>query len=355
MVWFILILKEMSLKGFHTMNKKNVQGDTTYSIDEFEVDPSWEKDFGEKYFEYRRRWEKAKNDNKLYDFPLFLEVDTLNDCNYKCPACPAVTLNSHDKNKKLPEYLIEKLIAECEQERLHSITLDHGSEPLMNRNITNIILQFKEIKVIDIFLHTNGSLLTKEVSRQLIQNGLTKINFSLDAVTPETYSRMRVGGNYDRVLDNIMSFLEVKQSFGKSYPRTRVSFVCTDENENEREAFFDFWKDKVNVIAFQGKRDYRKIFFEKNDSGEHKGAIYTQKGYKCNQLWQLLVVDSNGDILPCLQDYKHQYVLGNLKDMSIKEAWHSQKMNKLRGKHLNGLWHKENMCSKCVSCRYEST
>lgn len=332
--------------------KNDVKWDGIYSIGEIEVDPSWKKDFDKEYFEYRRQWEKASNDKALFDFPLFLEVDTLTDCNYKCPMCPAVTLSSHDKNKRLSEHLLEKLITECEKENLASITLDHGSEPLMNKDIANIFLKFKEAKVIDIFLHTNGSLLTKEISRKLIQNGLTKINFSLDALTPETYSKIRVGGDYNKVFDNIMTFLDVKKSFGKSYPRTRVSFICSDKNEHERDAFFNFWKGKVNVIAFQGKRDYRKMFLKQNENAEDKDIAYTQNKYRCSQLWQLLVVDSNGDILPCLQDYKKQYVLGNLKDMLIKEAWHSKKMNDLREKHLNSSWHEADMCFKCVAYRY---
>ena len=40
-------------------------------------------------------------------------------------------------------------------------------------------------------LNNNGSALTKKRAEQIIDSGLTRLRFSLDAFTPETYSKVR--------------------------------------------------------------------------------------------------------------------------------------------------------------------
>ena len=45
----------------------------------------------------------------------------------------------------------------------------------------------------DIMINTNGSPLTARRSQQLLDSGLTRLRFSLDAATPETYKKVRVG------------------------------------------------------------------------------------------------------------------------------------------------------------------
>lgn len=319
--------------------------DSSYFINEIEVDDSWQKDLPDEYFEYRKLWDAATNDRVLFDFPLFLEVQMLTACNYACPYCPTVILDSQDPKLRLPDDMVQQVIDECAKEGLPSITFDHGSEPTIDKRLPDHIRRFKEAGVIDIFVHTNGSLLTPELSRELIEGGLTKINISLDAVTEETYKKVRVGGKYDRVIENVENFLEIKKELGKSYPRTRVSFVVDKENVEEKKDFFEFWKDKVNVITFQDQRDYKAMFQE-------GGAVAPtiNQSFKCSQLWQLMVIGTEGDLLPCLQDYKHDYHLGNLKSVSIKEAWNSERANELRNIHSSGNYHELPKCATCVDC-----
>lgn len=42
--------------------------------------------------------------------------------------------------------------------------------------------------------------------------GLTHIMISLDAATPETYSVIRVGGDYEKVVKNIENFVKWEMS-----------------------------------------------------------------------------------------------------------------------------------------------
>ena len=44
----------------------------------------------------------------------------------------------------------------------------------------------------DIMINTNASALTPKRSQQLLDSGITRLRFSLDAATPETYKKVKL-------------------------------------------------------------------------------------------------------------------------------------------------------------------
>jgi len=318
--------------------------DNSYNIKELEVDPSWANDFKEDYLEYRKIWSMA-SDGHLFDFPLFLEVESTYACNYRCPKCPRTAIMHEGKSGSLSPALFDKLFAEAARYKLPSITFSHGGEPLMRSDLAQLVAKARDAGIIDRMIHTNGYLLDYRRSVDLLASGLTKINISLDAASPEVYDRVRPGGDYQTVVDNVESFLRAKRESGKSYPRVRVSFVVSEENRHEQARFYDLWKDKVNVISFQKMYDFEKSH---SDTGAAAKDCSAMK-YRCSQLTQLLTVNCNGDIYICEHDYNREYVLGNLATHTIHECWHSEQMNRFRELHKNNRFHEIAMCCKCVS------
>ena len=326
--------------------EEDVVIDSSYNIKEIEVDNSWTRDLSDDSFlEYRKKWDLANQHQYLFDFPLFLEVETSYACNYRCPKCPRQALQHTKKSNFLSNKLLDKLFDEVKQYRMPSITFSHGGEPLMRKDLPELIRKAKDSFILDRMFHTNGSLLSRELCFNLIESGLTKINFSLDAASPTSYNKLRVGGNYKKVIANINEFLQIKKEIGKSYPRVRVSFVISDENKNEQKKFYDLWKDKVNVIAFQQCYDFSKM--KRSSNYELKNQAFST--YCCSQLWQLLTVTCEGDILICEHDYGHENVLGNLKTHTIYECWHSDTTKRFRELHFKNRWYEIPMCRKCIN------
>ena len=321
--------------------------DQSYHIREIEVDPGWKEDLfcDPAYVEYRRKWELASNDHIVYDFPLFLEVEASYSCNFACPPCPRHFFPSVPKYGLLANDLLDKIYAEAKERGLTSMGYSHGGEPLIRKDIPEQMRKARAAGILDRMIHTNASLLTKDMSEELIESGMTKINFSLDAATPEIYAKTRIGGDFDETMENIRHFLEAKKKFGKGYPRVRVSFIVSDDNRHEMQAFYDLWKDKVNIVAFQQEYDFAKR--------EALHGIYKKLGkdtFCCSEPFQLLTITRDGDIILCIHDYAHEVVLGNLKTHTIYECWHSETMNKFRSLHLQNRWNEVSPCSKCVNC-----
>ena len=81
------------------------------------------------------------------------------------------------------------------------------------------------------------------------------------------------------------------------------------------------------------------------DMGVKKKGVISS--WICPQLWQRMVVLWDGTILPCNHDDELLMSLGNIKNISIKESWNSDKLNNLRDKHKKKLSHNIKACNGC--------
>ncbi len=327
-------------------------------IDEIEIDPSWETNYSEAYYLYRSQFKKAQRREWVGSFPLSIEIEASYHCNLRCPYCPrGVGVGERGLGHMDPS-LWEKILAEARRYGLKSILMDHEAESLMNPLLPKMVREAKAAGVLDIWLHTNANLLSLKKSEELIDSGLTKINFSIDASKEETYNELRVGGNFQRVIQNVRQFLLLKKKKKANHIRTRVSFVEQKENMGEKKLFFDFWKKQtgLNIIAFQECIDFSP--FERPDDEVHLAERELEKRYQgaepfhCSMPWEMPVIDTEGNVLPCgspVREHSKDFILGNLnKGDTIHSCWNGAKMKALRTLHEKGEWYKNPMCRVCV-------
>lgn len=327
-------------------------------IKEVELDSSWRENLSEEFKDYRRKFEKAQARGHLAGFPMSLEIEASYYCNLKCPLCPRMVAIGEKKNRHMAGECWAKIVSECSEHKVYAMLMDHEAESLMNPKLFEMISQAKAAGIIDVWLHTNANLLLPKVSKKLIDAGLTKINFSLDAATKGTYDKVRVGGNFDKVLRNIHTFLKLKVERNAHYLRTRVSFVEQEANIHEKRAFYEMWKDVpgLNLITFQEAIDFGP--FETPDDDWNKpeselDAKYSkEKPFYCSQPWEMPIIDVEGNINPCgspVREHTKSFTLGNiLSGDTIEACWNGKKMKELRNLHDRGEWYKSNMCRVCV-------
>lgn len=329
---------------------------THYSRDE-EINVTLGNLIGEKFRAYRTLWDQANRFEVVTDFPLFLQVDMNQRCNYRCPHCIVGT------PERIPEYYgpeelhfadFKRIVDEGAQYGCPSISPQGSNEPLLIKNIEDWIRYAHDRGFIDIMMNTNASALTETRARRLLDSGITRLRFSLDAVTPETYATVRVGSQpLDQVVGNIERFLELKEKGGYKLPVTGVSFCRMAINEHEAEAFMAYWADKVDIVSFQtfvppvDVGDYTRFYA--SDQRQH-GA---PENFMCPQPFQRVVI-RNYDITPCCVVFSSRLKIGDLRHDTIHKAWHSPLMNELRALHRKGQYARNPVCHKCVGLIYPS-
>jgi MoaA/NifB/PqqE/SkfB family radical SAM enzyme len=109
-------------------------------------------------------------------------------------------------------------------------------EPLSHPNILNMVRAAKALGS-TVELITNGTLLSKSVSSELVAAGLDKLWVSLDGATPESYTDVRLGAALPEVLNNLYEF---RRSRWKKYmpeffdlhlkPQIGIVFVAMKRN-----------------------------------------------------------------------------------------------------------------------------
>jgi len=84
-------------------------------------------------------------------------------------------------------------------------------EPLAHPRIAEMVKKAKKIGS-SVELITNGTLLTPDMSRRLLDAGLNMLWVSLDGATPESYADVRLGSALPEVLANITAFRKARQT-----------------------------------------------------------------------------------------------------------------------------------------------
>ena len=310
---------------------------------------------GKKFEKYREKWDAINRFELETDFPLFLQLETNQICNLRCPSCPigqpGTNAKKYISSGKMDWNLYQKIILEGEKYDCPSMEPQGTNEPFLDQNLENSIRFAADHGFIDIMLNTNGTLLTEERARKVLKSGITRLRFSLDAATKETFEKVRLGAKYDSTMKNIERFLEIKKQEKFDLPVVGVNFCKTKFNEHEEEAFIEKWNDKVDIIVIQ---DFQPPDLDTNYSEFLSSkSVFREKiqesGYNCQQPWQRVLVRSNGEVCPCCAFFSEELSLGNLKDHSLHELWNSKEMHDLRVMHKRGNYEENPWCKKCVN------
>ncbi|MBF0231430.1 MAG: radical SAM protein [Desulfamplus sp.] len=302
---------------------------------------------GEDFKIYRQKWDKVNQFELETEFPMFLHIETSYKCNFHCPMCTQGIPQLKEKfgySERMTTEKIVKILEEGKKYGCASVSFQGDNEPFLMKDVTKWFALAKEYGFQDIMVNTNGSIMTEKIAEEVINSGLTRLRFSLDAITEETYSKIRLGGNFNRTMANIDLFLKKKKELNSPLPKVGVNFVKMTLNEHEMQEFRDYWNQRVDFVVIQE-------FMTPDTEGEYetlKGK--TQKpvsDFKCNQPWQRLYIRGNGEVTPCCAMFSSYLKLGNLDSDSLYDLWNSKEAKELRKLHADGRYYENPICLKC--------
>lgn len=302
---------------------------------------------GESFRNYRALWDKVNAFEKETAFPLFLHIEPNYRCNFRCPMCTQGNPDLMEKFGYSERLTTKDIVGILEEGRRHncpSISFQGDNEPFLIKEIPDWFAMARDAGFLDIMVNSNGSVMTTRLADRILESGLTRIRFSLDAVTEETYGKIRIGGNFKKVVKNIEYFLKVRSLRNAALPRVGVNFVKMAINVHELESFVDCWNDKVDFIVVQD-------FMAPDIDGDYHSLDVANRApvndFRCAQPWQRLYIRGNGDVTACCAMFNSLLKLGNIKEQSLHEIWHSQNARDLRRLHKEGRFRENEVCLKC--------
>ena len=281
-------------------------------------------------------------------YPILVEFDLSNRCNHKCEFC---TFKYIKDRSVLDTDLAMRSIDEFAAGGVKSINWTGGGEPLLHKDFCDIIRHAGSTGI-DQGVFTNGSLLTDKTIDALLDTH-SWVRISIDAATRETYEQIRRVDDFERVTRNIRRLVEAKKKKNSS-TTIGIGFIITPDNYAEIEKFSDLitdlgvdygqykpcikgFNDKEQISGEWWKQEVNPILeevFEKNKKAVVNLYKLTDliessfdKAYeKCYGHIFCPCIGASGDVWLCthLRGLK-KYSLGNLKDNTFDEIWHSKK------------------------------
>jgi radical SAM protein with 4Fe4S-binding SPASM domain len=282
-----------------------------------------------------------KKSSRLPYLPIRLWVELTSHCNYRCVMCPNKDLDKKDKGY-MPFELYEKIINEAKA-FVFDINLAHRGESMLHPHLVDAVRLAKENRLYT-RLHTNGSLLTEDAARKIVASGLDRLSFSFDGYNRETYESIRVGGDFDKTITNIVRFLEIKKESGSKKPETAIEVINFDKLSQPEfaRAREDFHKRFVDLPLDSFVMKELHNWAGEIDKDQDKNAYSV-----CPFPWNALVIFWDGAVLPCTQDFFGHYIVGNVKEESLQEIWNGERLKHLREKLSAGDLAEFVTCSNC--------
>jgi MoaA/NifB/PqqE/SkfB family radical SAM enzyme len=220
-----------------------------------------------------------------------LAVD--DSCNLRCPSCRNkqifVASGSYLKTRIK---IIDKIIKFLKTLN-HGVLVHIGSDgdPFASLVYRYFMREAADIKNLNFSFQTNGLLLKQMYNRsKKIWDRTKKIGVSIDSATKETYERLRLGGSYEKILENLKFLKEKKKEHNFKF---YLHFVVQKDNYHEMIKIIELAEkhDVDNVCLnkiedWNTYKDFKEVNITDTEHPEHEKYLEEFKKVK-NKLKEL--------------------------------------------------------------------
>ena len=273
-------------------------------------------------------------------FPVDVVVEVIARCNLRCVMCPQPGLRRPRGEMSFETFtkIADEVAKQSPESRMWLALM--GEPLLLGERLLRMIAYAKRAGVRHVNLNTNAELLTPALAAGLVEAGLDEVLIGLDALTEATYRRIRVGGDFGRVLENVDVLLAERLRRKSRTPRVVAQFIVMPENEHEAEDFKEHWLAKGAVVKLRPRLGW--------GVGVAAGNLdlpESERTFPCPWLTRTVSIHWSGRFAQCDADYEGEYSPGDIGTSSIKQVWEGE-LAPRRERHWR-LDFTHELCQRC--------
>jgi radical SAM protein with 4Fe4S-binding SPASM domain len=280
-----------------------------------------------------------------YTFPPQIVIETTSVCNMKCVHC------NHKIMQRPKFHMSDTLYCKIIDE-IALISPDtevwptfYGEAFTLGDTLFERLRYARDKGLRKLVLNSNGKLLgRKDYIDQILTSGLKRFILSLDGFKKETFERIRVGGDRDKIYANVEKLLARKKELGLKFPIIQCQFSAMDENASEVADFRAFWELRGAEVKV------RNMLSWTNSGDVVAQNLDYETDFRIACPWgnNTMAIHANGNIVACAVDYEGHFVAGNAQNESLASIWQNEHYTKLRKVHKEHRWN--DLPEVCKTC-----
>lgn len=333
-----------------------------------------------RYQWYREEWHRRPKESDPGSAPLAVACELVSACDLACPMCYTITDEFNNAitgaKRMLPWPIAKAVIDECAELGVPSLLLSWRGEPTLYKwrhegkvyRFPDVVAYARQKGILEITAITHGQNISAEMAEAIVDAQPSWISFSIDGVY-DNYNKIRTpkkqkNKDYDAfsvVMNNIKQLVDIRNKKGQTRPQLRSNTIypAVASDPDGYHALLE--KAGIDMITVNELLDLRAGHLPEQSFNDNWGCQYP---------FQRLTVSANGILLPCTGAYQEQsgLVLGryvntepkithnsdggvaitDVTPMTLKQAWHCERLEVIRKTHDEGCRHKINPgCRDC--------
>ncbi|MFQ3675356.1 MAG: radical SAM protein [Endomicrobiia bacterium] len=297
---------------------------------------------------------------KLAPKPKYVEIEVTTICPRKCIMCEhTYWQDQEERHLSIDEFkhIVKKF------KGIHWLHLTGEGSSFLNSDYVRM-LDFAKERNVCVYLVDSFDMINEEIMNKLIDLKLEGVYISIDAATKETYNKIRIGCDFDRVIKNVKRFLELKKQKKSLLPEISFRYIILTPNVEEMPEFVElvstFGRENIGKgarIDFVGNLVFPEVKHlsvdlvpeeiiketmkraQKHNLNVFFSHIEKRVNPSINQCiaWLEPYIIMGGYVLPCcniLMSNKRtilkKHSFGNIFEQSFEEIWYSERYRRFR-------------------------
>jgi len=293
-------------------------------------------------------------------FPRQVEIEITNVCNKKCLFCEHTYWKEPNKHLSFEDF--KHIINQFP--RLKWVNITGEGDSFLNPDYLDMI-EYLSNKNVNINLVDSFDLVDEDISRKLIECKVNSVWVSFDAVSKQTYEKIKKGCNFEKVIHNIQTLIDLKRQYKSPLPEICFRYIISTlnleqiplmpffvhENFGNRKDLGDNASiEFAGLLSFPEIEKYfvphvpYRIIYDtmKNAKYLNLKVSFSHPGLDLVPVrncvaWAEPYIMLGGYVLPCCavlmannRPYLRKYSFGNINETSFKDIWNSDRYKKFR-------------------------
>ncbi len=287
--------------------------------------------------------------------PRMIQLEPTRKCNLNCSMC----LRNDAADGSSMKYEFFKEIMTRDFQYHHFLLLYGQGEPFLAEDIFRMI-RFERDNGNYVTTVTNGTVIDNEMCRKIVQSGLNTLRISIDGASERTYTAIRKGVDFDRIVSNIESLSRHIRG-ARAKTKLALTFMALKDNYRDMPELVRLASQfKIGYLEIKDlppyvdssvkplsveieedrhlKEDLQTTVGKLRDAARkhHIKLIMTKfhclyKKGKCRNPWFKTFITWDGKVKLCSKLFASaSLAMGDLKRSTFEEIWNGSHYNSAR-------------------------